>query len=129
MSRPVTCTGCIMVVEDDADIRGVLRECLEHLGCSVVIAVDGVHGLECLDTCPPPCLVLLDLNMPRLDGEGFLRRVRDDVRLCELPIVSMTAEPHRRRPDMTEAHLHKPFALPDLERIVRRLCRSAALHR
>ena len=121
----MACPSCIMVVDDDADIRESLRECIEDLGCSVVVAIDGVHALECLDSCPPPCLVLLDLNMPRLDGEGFLRRIRGDDCHCRLAVASMTAERHRLRPQETEAHLHKPFALVELQGLVQRFCRNA----
>ena len=122
----MTCSGCIMVVDDDADIRESLREYIQDLGCQVVVAVDGVHALECLDVCPPPCLILLDLNMPRLDGEGFLRSVRGDAcRRC-LAIASMTAGEHRGLPRETEAHLRKPFALADLEKLTVRFCRDAA---
>jgi CheY-like chemotaxis protein len=113
-----------MVVDDDADVRDALRDYVEGLGCAVVAAVDGVHALECLESCPPPCLVLLDLNMPRLDGEGFVRRVRADGCHCGLAIASMTAERHRSQPEMTVAHLHKPFDLDDLERIIRGFCRE-----
>lgn len=113
-----------MIVDDDAEIRDALREDIESLGCSVELAVDGLHALERLGNCPPPCLVLLDLNMPRLDGEGFVRRVREDACLCRLAIASMTAERHRRRPDTTQAHLNKPFALADLECLVERYCRD-----
>jgi CheY-like chemotaxis protein len=114
-----------LVVDDDADIRDALHEYVEGLGCAVVAAVDGVDELECLETCPPPCLVLLDLNMPRLDGEEFVRRIRADFCHCGLAIASMTAEHHRSQPEMTEAHLHKPFDLAELERIIRGFCRGA----
>ena len=120
----MACDGCILVVDDDADIRAALREHIESLGCSVVVAVDGVDALECLGGCAAPCLVLLDLNMPRLDGEGFARRVRDHACHCGLPIASMTAERQRVRPENTQAHLDKPFDLADLEAIIRRFCRA-----
>ncbi len=113
-----------MVVDDNVDVRDALREHIEALGCSVVVAVDGVDALERLGSCPPPCLVLLDLNMPRLDGEGFVLRVRDDACHCRLAIASMTAERDRHRPEKTQAHFHKPFALDELEEVIQQHCRE-----
>jgi CheY-like chemotaxis protein len=115
-----------MVVDDDADIRDALREHIEALGCYVVLAVDGLYALEALRRCPAPCLVLVDLNMPRLDGEGFVRCVRADASNCHLAIASMSAERHRACPDQTQAHLNKPFPLAELEGIIQQYCREAS---
>jgi CheY-like chemotaxis protein len=128
-----TCGACqafILVVEDDAASRDALREHLEGLGCRVMVAVDGVDALERLRHSAQPCLILADLNMPRLDGVGLVRRVRADDGDESTPIVTMSAEPRRERPRHTEAHLQKPFTFADLDPVIARLCRGGpARHR
>src|SRR6266702_8392791 len=88
----VPCKGCILVVDDDPDLRNALTECFEALGCTVVAAVDGVHAVECLGDSLKPCLALLDLNMPRLDGAGLAAFVPHPL----LPQRSADRSPCRR---------------------------------
>jgi CheY-like chemotaxis protein len=125
---PVTCRGCILVVDDDPDIRDALTLGVESLGCTAVVAVDGADAFQRLEHCPPPCLVLLDLNMPRMDGQTFARVARDNPGCRRLKIVSMSASCHRLSPPEVEAHLAKPFDLGLLEPTIARFCadRSAA---
>jgi CheY-like chemotaxis protein len=118
----VTPSGCILVVEDDADLRDALRECLENAGCRTAVAVDGLDALEHLRQFPRPCLILLDVNMPRLDGDAFVRALRDDERLCHIPLVSMSAGDRRLAPPVVQSHLEKPFELAQLTTIVERFC-------
>jgi CheY-like chemotaxis protein len=120
----MSCQGLILVVEDDPDIAEVLRNHIESLGCRVVVASDGVSGFETLGRSVPPCLILSDLGMPNLDGVGLLRQVREHTSHRSLPVVSMSAEPHRERPPNVEAHLDKPFALAEIDPIIARLCRG-----
>jgi CheY-like chemotaxis protein len=117
------CGGCILVVDDDADICAALRECIEAMGCSVAIAADGFAGLAQLEREPLPCFVLLDLNMPGLDGPGFAGRVRAAPRHSDLPIVSMSAGTQELRPPVVHAHLRKPFQMTELEPAIERFCR------
>lgn len=118
----MACLGRILVVDDDPDIRAALRECLTTRGCTVVEAGDGADGLARLAEAPRPCLVLLDLNMPRLDGEGFANRVRDSPIYSDLLLISMSAGARELRPPLVDAHLRKPFELRDLEPTVARYC-------
>jgi CheY-like chemotaxis protein len=116
--------GCILVVDDDPAIRQALTECFEELGCSVTVAVDGHDALDALEHCPPPCFVLLDLNMPRLDGEGFARLVRaSDCHRC-VPIVSMSAGRDRLSSPMNHSHVEKPFSFESLEPTIEQLCQD-----
>ena len=64
----------ILVVDDDASVREALRELLSGEGYAVVTADDGQDALDRLGTMEPPCLILLDLRMPRVDGWEFLAR-------------------------------------------------------
>ena len=118
------CRGCVLVVDDDAEIRDALTDCFEALGCSVVAAVDGIHALECLGKSPKPCLVLLDLNMPRLDGEGFAQFVRAHACHRRLPIVSMSAGVEQLGPPLVECHRSKPFEFSTLMPLIDRLCQD-----
>jgi CheY-like chemotaxis protein len=98
-SRPVGQSGSVrgpqklrpvLVVDDEADARGVLAMLLEMEGYAVCTARDGVEALEVLSSEPKPCLVLLDLMMPRLDGWGVVRRMRDVPELAGVPVVLLS---------------------------------------
>src|SRR5678816_1869583 len=75
----------VLVVEDDEDVREVLRETLEDAGYPVICAKDGREGLELLRAEPRPCLVLLDLMMPVLSGWQFRAQQQQDPRLARSP--------------------------------------------
>ncbi len=120
--------GCILVVDDDEDVREGLREHLESLGCSVVLAADGLEGLDALERMSPgtarPCLVLVDMNMPRLDGAGFVACVRTRQSPESLPIVAMSAESRRLDASIGCEHLAKPFDPTEITRRITRSCRG-----
>ncbi len=119
----VACKSCILVVDDDPEIRQALTACFEHHGCTALAAVDGRDALERLKRCPAPCFILLDVNMPSLDGNGFAHIARDSSLLCHIPIVSMTAGEDRI---LTPVHqrLEKPFGIEKVTPIIERLCQD-----
>lgn len=80
----------ILLVEDEEPLRLVLRDLLERDGFHVVEAGDGVAALDEIDRHPPDAVVL-DLNLPRLDGYGVLARLRARPATYELPVVVLTA--------------------------------------
>jgi DNA-binding response OmpR family regulator len=80
--------GRILVVDDDEAILEVVADVLRFEGYPVETAGDGAEALDAFDL-PRPALVLLDMRMPRLDGWGFARILRE--RGIELPILVMTA--------------------------------------
>ncbi len=92
-----------LMVEDDADQRLILRRVLESAGWDALEAEDGVEGLEILDEGETIDLILLDLMMPRLDGFGFVARMRERPAGSAPPIVVITAadlsEDDRKRLD------------------------------
>ena len=106
----------VLVVDDDEDIRFVLTDLLDSEGYKPVEAENGQRALEALEHMPLPCVVLLDLMMPVMDGHEFLRRVRASPELCKkLHVVVCTASttlPSREPP--VEAILQKPFETSDL---------------
>jgi CheY-like chemotaxis protein len=82
----------ILVVDDDRDIREVLSETLADAGHDVVTATNGQEALEVLrEGGPAPCLVLLDLMMPVMDGYVFLERRKQDPALAAIPVAVITA--------------------------------------
>ena len=80
--------GAILVVDDDEAILDIVADVLRFEGYPVETAIDGVVALEVVER-DRPALVLLDMRMPRLDGWGFARTLRE--RGIELPILVMTA--------------------------------------
>jgi CheY-like chemotaxis protein len=90
----------VLVVEDDADLREMMRRTLENGGWAVIEAANGRVALERLIEQRPE-LILLDLMMPEMDGFQFLEEVRTHEEWRSIPIVVVTAkdlteEDHRR---------------------------------
>jgi CheY-like chemotaxis protein len=90
----------VLVVEDDADLRELMRRALEKGGWAVIEAANGRVALERL-VAQRPALILLDLMMPEMDGFQFLEEVRTHEEWRAIPIVVVTAkdlteEDHRR---------------------------------
>ena len=78
----------VLVVDDEADIRSLVRELLERAGHDVLEAGDGNEGLRAFFASRPD-LVVLDVSMPGLDGWGTLERIRE---LSDVPVVMLTAQ-------------------------------------
>ena len=81
----------ILIVDDDREIRESLSDLLEDEGYSVTTAVNGQDAIDQLHRVRHPCLVLLDLMMPVMDGHEFLRALRADDRLAPIPVVIVSA--------------------------------------
>jgi len=77
----------VLVVEDEGDVRRLVRVLLERAGHSVVEAANGFEALRQLDEQPPD-LIVLDVAMPELDGWQTLERIRD---LSDVPVLMLTA--------------------------------------
>ena len=89
----------ILVVDDSVTVRKVTSRFLERQGFNVVLAKDGIDALEILQETTPD-LMLLDIEMPRMDGFEVATQVRHNKRLQQLPIImitSRTGEKHRER--------------------------------
>lgn len=114
----------VLIVDDDPLMRETLAEALADMGVVGEGASDGLDGLARLRQGPLPCAVLLDLRMPRLDGAGFIREVRADPALRDLPVVTMSGldDEGAGVPGGTAAALRKPFDLDELCRILASLC-------
>jgi len=86
--------SCVLVVDDDADIRETLREAVEMVGCTALLAKDGQDALQVLGQ-HRPCLIILDLIMPVMTGEELLAALRREPELAQLPVVVSTSAPKR----------------------------------
>jgi CheY-like chemotaxis protein len=119
----------IVVAEDDALLRHALEEVLSEFGPWMVCTVgDGLALLETL-TNLIPALVVLDVELPHLDGITAYRRLREWERTREVPVLFLAAAPHLVWGADLEGHfevLAKPFDLAFLERRVFRLTGHAA---
>jgi CheY-like chemotaxis protein len=116
-------TPLVMVVDDDEDIRAVLKLFLEAEGYRVITAADGREALQQLQTPERPSLILLDLMMPGMDGEQFMKAVRRTP-LASIPVVIMSG--HREAADKVielnaNCCLMKPVEYDDLTALIHRL--------
>jgi CheY-like chemotaxis protein len=83
----------ILVVEDDEDVSDAVRDSLEDAGYTVIVAENGVRAMDALRSAEArPCLILLDLMMPVMNGEEFLQELQRDPSYATLPIVLLTAD-------------------------------------
>jgi CheY-like chemotaxis protein len=103
--------ACVLVVDDDDDLRSTLEELLEQEGYRAVGAANGVEALRLLRTLRPR-LILLDVSMPVLGAAGFRDRQLADPALAAIPTVAMTGAGQLQETlgalRLTEA-LRKPF--------------------
>ena len=89
-------SNVIMVVDDEETICETLKDVLEEEGYAVEIAGDGLDALEILrGRTIIPRMIILDLLMPRMDGNTLLTELRGDPSLAEIPVVVSTSDPSR----------------------------------
>jgi chemosensory pili system protein ChpA (sensor histidine kinase/response regulator) len=117
----------VMVVDDSITMRKVTTRVLERVDYEVLTAKDGLDALEKLQDNVPD-LMLLDIEMPRMDGYELATYMRNDVRLRQVPIImitSRTGEKHRQRALEigVERYLGKPYQEDDLLRNVQEVLR------
>ena len=123
----------VLVVDDSITVRKVTSRLLERAGYRVASAKDGIEGLEVLHSVKP-AVVLLDIEMPRMDGFEFTQQLRASADTCDVPIImisSRTAEKHRIHAEQLGVNLFlgKPFQDDQLLQAVANYTRSAVLKR
>jgi chemosensory pili system protein ChpA (sensor histidine kinase/response regulator) len=111
-------TRCVMVVDDSVTVRKVTSRLLERQGMDVLVAKDGVEAVSMLQERRPD-VMLLDIEMPRMDGFEVLRQVRHDERLRDLPIVMISSRTGAKHQDRAaelgvNRFLGKPFQESEL---------------
>lgn len=108
----------VMVVDDSLTVRRVTQRLLTREGYQVVLAKDGIDALEQLQSVTPD-VMLVDIEMPRMDGFDLTRNVRSDARTAHIPIImitSRTADKHRNyaRELGVNEYFGKPYREDDL---------------
>ena len=117
MSVVKSCT--VFVVEDDLDTRDMLGRFLELEGFHVELAANGKQALERLSAGVHPCVILLDLMMPVMDGWQFRREQVRHRGLAEIPVIVVSAAGKDRLAEIdANAYLSKPV---DLEQLLERV--------
>jgi two-component system chemotaxis response regulator CheY len=115
----------VLTIDDSRTMRDMLMLTLTDAGYRVVQAIDGVHGLDVLRTVEPT-VIITDINMPRLDGFGFIERVRADRRFLGVPILVLTTESSAEKKNQARragatGWIVKPFDSVKLVDVVRRV--------
>lgn len=111
-----------MIVDDDLDIRRLLGALLRASGCRVLTAGNGAEAFGVLQASPRPCVILLDLMMPVMNGIEFRQRQMADPRFASIPVVLFSAlneVSHRAAELGAVGFVRKPF---EPEHVLRQLC-------
>src|SRR5437868_11978136 len=110
----------VLVFESDAAFAGELRNELQKLGCSVQVVDDGNSGLQQAASARPD-LILLSIELPRMNGFSVCNKLKKDPSLKDVPLIIMssessdeTFEQHRKLRTRAEDYVHKPIAFGEL---------------
>ena len=116
---PVACGETILLVDDDPDVREVLGEFLAMRGYAVEACANGADALAYLRHGPLPHIILLDLQMPVMDGYEFRAAQERDAKLANIPVVLISdqATIDRSRIDGVDV-LPKPFKVDKLVGVI-----------
>ena len=110
----------VLIVDDDVETLAVERQLLAENGFRVVEAHDGAEALRVVQD-DPPAVVVLDVQMPGMDGPSFARELRMALRRVPLVILTGVADPrHEADRCNAEAYLSKPFDAQEFVSVVRR---------
>ena len=114
---------CVLLIEDELPVREMMRDVLELEGYQVLSAANGKDALEALHASPTsPCVILLDLMMPVMNGWEFLDVLRSSPRHSHVPVVICSAFHETAKSIRPSAILKKPFQLPSLLKTVQAFC-------
>jgi CheY-like chemotaxis protein len=110
----------VLIVDDDDALLDLEQSVLRDHGIPVTTARNGAEALIAMQQ-DPPALIVLDIQMPGVDGPSFARELRQQLRHIPLVVLTAAADP-RREADRcnAEAYLAKPFDADELVRVVRR---------
>ena len=108
----------ILVIEDNEDNRQIIRDLLTSLGCELIEAVDGVQGVAMAQSHRPD-LILMDIQLPEMDGYEATRQIRTVPELAHVPIIAVTSyalsgDEAKARDAGCNGYVAKPFSPREL---------------
>jgi chemosensory pili system protein ChpA (sensor histidine kinase/response regulator) len=123
--------GKILIIDDSINVRRFLALTLEKGGYQVEQAKDGQDALEKLETGLKIAAVICDIEMPRLDGYGFLGKVKNDVNLKNIPVAMLTSRSSDKHRQLAmqlgaKAYFSKPYNEQELLRTLEELIGNVA---
>jgi two-component system cell cycle response regulator DivK len=116
-------TKRILIVEDQEDLRGILRDLLTGSGYEVIEAANGRDGVAKANS-ERPDLILMDIQLPEIDGYEATRRIKADPSLKATPIIAvssfaMKGDEEKARASGCDSYVTKPYSPMQLLRVVR----------
>ena len=120
----------MLIVDDSLTVRRITSRLLTREGFDVLTAKDGVNALDVLEN-ETPDVILLDIEMPRMDGFEFMKTIKSQPKNARIPVVmitSRTAEKHRNRARElgVDLYLGKPFQEEELLKHLREMLELTA---
>jgi two-component system cell cycle response regulator DivK len=120
----------ILIVEDQEDNRAIMRDLLSTAGYEVIEAVNGEDGVK-LAQCERPDLILMDVQLPSIDGYEATRRIKGNSELTSIPIIAVTSyalsgDEAKARAAGCDGYVSKPFSPRELLANVRKYLPDAA---
>ena len=122
MAIPGKCKT-ILIVEDDDDIRNVMVDLLESEGYITKAATNGKEALDLLEDMSKPCLVLLDMMMPIMNGRQFLDTIMTDTLLAPIPVLIVSAVADKTNTEGSIGFLKKPIDIDVVLNVVSQYCK------
>ena len=110
----------VIVADDSVVVRTLVKKVLTGIGHQAIQAVHGGEVLECLEKADPQIdLILMDWNMPTMDGFEALKEIKGDQRFSSIPVIMLTSESDEKRINMAydvgaNGYLEKPFTPDEL---------------
>jgi len=114
----------VLIVEDEEDLRELMQTALESRGYAVVTAEEGQDALSKLEHIERPCLVLLDLLMPGMNGWEFYTKMRELPNLVSVPVIVHSSASDRAPAGVTQV-IQKPITFDRLLAVVSKYCAAA----
>jgi CheY-like chemotaxis protein len=115
----------VLIVEDEEDLRELMRESLEMKGYAVVTAHEGQDALDKIAGIEQLCLILLDLLMPGMNGWDFVEKMRERPELATVPVIVHSSAVTRAPAGVTRV-LEKPILFDSLMAVVGEYCENGA---
>jgi CheY-like chemotaxis protein len=119
-------SSLVLVVDDSKEIRDLVAYFMKILGCTSVVAANGLEAIKLLEDGVKPDLILLDLMMPVMDGWQTDHELATHPNLANIPTVIVSAFPERAK-ELERPHevIRKPMTLNSLKEIVFKYCSCA----